>query len=46
MSKSYDFYKFYAPEILEKNEISLKGDVFNLGVMFYKIITGNYPFKE
>ncbi len=36
--------KYYAPEYLSKKEWNCSGDVFSLGVLFYKSLTGNFPF--
>lgn len=34
-----------APEVLEKKEITLKSDVWSLGVTFYQIICGKLPWN-
>lgn len=33
-----------APEILEKKTYGLECDLYSLGVVFYQILFGNYPF--
>ncbi len=36
--------KYYAPEYFSKKEWTSSSDIFSLGVLFYKSLTGNFPF--
>ncbi len=36
--------KFYAPEYFSKKEWTCTSDVFSFGVLFYKSLTGNFPY--
>jgi len=47
MSNKFDknFNSYTAPEIINKWEITEKVDVWNLGVLFYEILTGEAAFK-
>ena len=33
-----------APEIIEENDFSMDANIYSLGVIFYKIVFGDYPF--
>jgi serine/threonine protein kinase len=36
-----------APEMFEESNFDLfKADVWAMGVVFYKVFSGNYPFKH
>jgi MAP/microtubule affinity-regulating kinase len=36
---------YMAPEIVNKQEYDFGVDIWALGVLFYKIVTGNFPFR-
>lgn len=36
---------YMAPEIVNKKEYSFPVDIWALGIMLYKLITGNFPFR-
>jgi len=38
-------YPYIAPEIYKNNEVSQKADVYSLGVVFYKMLTGKFPIS-
>ena len=33
-----------APEVIEKKPYGLKADIYSIGVIFYQMIYGKYPF--
>lgn len=33
-----------APEVLEGKKYGLEADVYSLGVIFYQLLFGNYPY--
>lgn len=33
-----------APEVLEGKSYNMNADIYSLGVIFYQILFGNYPF--
>ncbi len=35
---------YMSPEQVEGKKVTIKSDIFSVGVILYKIITGNYPF--
>ena len=37
---------FIAPEILKKRRYSFKSDLFAVGVLFFTLAFGSYPFRE
>ena len=37
--------RYLSPEHIEKNITDEKGDLFNIGVILYEMLTGNYPFN-
>ncbi|MFH2029502.1 MAG: protein kinase [Bacteroidota bacterium] len=37
--------EYIAPEILKKEQIDHRADLYSLGIMLYKIIYGKYPFE-
>ena len=34
-----------APEVLQSKPYDFKADIWSLGVMFFELLTGNYPFQ-
>ena len=36
---------FMAPEILKSKKYSHKSDIFAMGVLYYALATGYYPFR-
>jgi eukaryotic-like serine/threonine-protein kinase len=46
---SIGFYKgqldYMAPEKLEKKPIDFRADLFSLGIIFYRLLTGDLPFE-
>jgi diguanylate cyclase (GGDEF)-like protein len=40
-----DALQFFAPETLSMNPYDARTDIYNLGVLFYLVLTGRYPFS-
>jgi serine/threonine protein kinase len=38
-------YITMAPEVLEKRPYGINADIWSLGVVFYQMLTGKYPYK-
>lgn len=34
-----------APEVLERKPYGINADIWSLGVVFYQMLTGKYPYK-
>lgn len=34
-----------APEVLQNKPYGINADIWSLGVVFYQMLTGNYPYK-
>lgn len=36
---------YFSPEMINKNSYNMKADVWSLGIIFYEVLCGYFPFK-
>ncbi|MFD2168665.1 diguanylate cyclase [Tumebacillus lipolyticus] len=43
---THDALQFFAPETMTMSPLDARTDLYNLGVLFYLVLTGRFPFDE